>query len=69
MPEKLNFDFEEEEAGLVHEWRQWNHDYLIGTHLIVSFKSKDSRELGERVLIKCEIEMNKIVKRLQEIRR
>ena len=68
MPEELVFEHDVEEAGLVREWREWNHDLLVGRNLVKNSRKEDSVEFGERIVLKCELEMNKIVKRLEEIR-
>lgn len=69
MPDKFVLNHREEEMHLITEWREWNSDLLIGKHLVFTLKNKESISLGERIIIKCELAMSKIVKRLEEIRK
>lgn len=67
-PDQFNFEHQREEQELIVEWREWNSDLKVGENIVKNSRKDDSIKFGKRIVLKCELEMNKIVKRLEEIR-
>ena len=68
LPDAFVPAHQKEEHDLIYEWREWNSDLKIGENLVKNSKVQDSFEYGERIVIKCLLEMTKIAKRLEEVR-